>query len=44
MGIRKAQSFAERLCIKFGKEVTESTAIGTNEASPTEIARVICCI
>ncbi|KYG27216.1 penicillin-binding protein [Bacillus gaemokensis] len=38
VGLSKAQSFAEGLGIKFGKEVPESTAIGTNEASPTEIA------
>ncbi|KZD32239.1 Multimodular transpeptidase-transglycosylase [Bacillus cereus] len=38
VGISKAQGFAEGLGIKFGKEVHESTAIGTNEGSPTEVA------
>ncbi|MGN4668511.1 PBP1A family penicillin-binding protein [Bacillus cereus group sp. MYBK234-1] len=38
VGLSKAQKFTEDLGIRFEKAVTESTAIGTNEASPTEIA------
>ncbi|MBC6972578.1 PBP1A family penicillin-binding protein [Bacillus sp. Xin] len=38
VGLSKAQSFAESLGIPFKKDAVESTAIGTNEVSPTEIA------
>ncbi|HEK9099531.1 TPA: PBP1A family penicillin-binding protein [Bacillus pseudomycoides] len=38
VGLSKAQSFAESLGIPFNKDAVESTAIGTNEVSPTEIA------
>ncbi|PEY37211.1 penicillin-binding protein [Bacillus cereus] len=38
VGLSKAQSFAESLGIPFSKPAVEADAIGTNEASPTEIA------
>ncbi|MEN1936035.1 PBP1A family penicillin-binding protein [Paenibacillus sp. 102] len=38
VGLSKAQSFAESLGIPFKESAVESTAIGTNEVSPTEIA------
>ncbi|MDH2880100.1 transglycosylase domain-containing protein [Bacillus cytotoxicus] len=38
VGLRKAQGFAESLGIPFNKAAVESTAIGSNEASPTELA------
>ncbi|PFJ51824.1 penicillin-binding protein [Bacillus cereus] len=38
VGINKSKAFSEKLGIKFNVAPTESTAIGTNEASPTEIA------
>ncbi|WLP62154.1 PBP1A family penicillin-binding protein [Bacillus thuringiensis] len=38
VGINKSKAFSEKLGITFNVAPTESTAIGTNEASPTEIA------
>ncbi len=38
VGINKSKGFSEKLGITFNVAPTESTAIGTNEASPTEIA------
>ncbi|PGA25220.1 penicillin-binding protein [Bacillus thuringiensis] len=38
VGIDKSKAFSEKLGITFNVAPTESTAIGTNEASPTEIA------
>ncbi|MEH7420097.1 penicillin-binding protein [Bacillus thuringiensis] len=38
VGINKSKVFSEKLGITFNVAPTESTAIGTNEASPTEIA------
>ncbi|MDR5044972.1 PBP1A family penicillin-binding protein [Bacillus thuringiensis] len=38
VGINKSKSFSEKLGITFNVAPTESTAIGTNEASPIEIA------
>ncbi len=38
VGINKSKSFSEKLGITFNVALTESTAIGTNEASPIEIA------
>ncbi|EJR31104.1 transglycosylase domain-containing protein, partial [Bacillus mycoides] len=38
IGINKSKAFSEKLGIIFNVAPTESTAIGTNEASPTEIA------
>ena len=38
VGLSKAQSFAEGLGMPFEKDAVESTAIGTNTASPTELA------
>ncbi|WIY63284.1 transglycosylase domain-containing protein [Bacillus arachidis] len=38
VGLSKSQSFAENLGIPFEKSAVEADAIGTNEASPTEIA------
>ncbi|KAA0759742.1 PBP1A family penicillin-binding protein, partial [Bacillus sp. AR2-1] len=38
VGINKSKAFSEKLGITFNIAPTESTAIGTNEASPTEIA------
>ncbi|PFX63555.1 penicillin-binding protein [Bacillus wiedmannii] len=38
VGINKSKTFSEKLGITFNVAPTESTAIGTNEASPTEIA------
>lgn len=38
VGISKSKDFSEKLGITFNTAPTESTAIGTNEVSPTEIA------
>ncbi|EEL50729.1 PBP1A family penicillin-binding protein [Bacillus cereus] len=38
VGLSKAQSFAESLGIPFSKPAVEADAIGTNEASPLEVA------
>ncbi|MDA2169349.1 PBP1A family penicillin-binding protein [Bacillus cereus] len=38
VGINRSKGFSEKLGITFNVAPTESTAIGTNEASPTEIA------
>ena len=38
VGISKSKEFSEKLGITFNTAPTESTAIGTNEVSPTEIA------
>ncbi|MGE6552404.1 PBP1A family penicillin-binding protein [Bacillus mycoides] len=38
VGINKSKAFSEKLGITFNVAPTESTAIGTNESSPTEIA------
>ncbi|PEB48632.1 penicillin-binding protein [Bacillus pseudomycoides] len=38
VGLSKAQGFAESLGIPFDKAAVESNAIGSNEASPTEVA------
>ncbi|ASI77851.1 MULTISPECIES: PBP1A family penicillin-binding protein [Bacillus] len=38
VGLNKSKEFSEKLGITFKKAPTESTAIGTNEVSPTEIA------
>ncbi|RWR54110.1 hypothetical protein DYR28_27170 [Bacillus cereus] len=38
VGINKSKSFSEKLGITFNVSPNESTAIGTNEASPIEIA------
>ncbi|HDR7601721.1 TPA: PBP1A family penicillin-binding protein [Bacillus mycoides] len=38
VGMNKSKAFSEKLGITFNVAPTESTAIGTNEASPTEIA------
>ncbi|WP_459503116.1 transglycosylase domain-containing protein [Bacillus sp. C1] len=38
VGLSKAQSFAENLGITFSEPAVEADAIGTNEASPTEVA------
>ncbi|MDT3498360.1 PBP1A family penicillin-binding protein [Bacillus toyonensis] len=38
VGINKSKAFSEKLGITFNATPTESTAIGTNEVSPTEMA------
>ncbi|MFF2880587.1 transglycosylase domain-containing protein [Bacillus toyonensis] len=38
VGINKSKAFSEKLGITFNAPPTESTAIGTNEVSPTEMA------
>ncbi|MED0827889.1 PBP1A family penicillin-binding protein [Bacillus pacificus] len=38
VGLNKSKEFSEKLGITFNKPPAESTAIGTNEVSPTEIA------
>ncbi|PHB86722.1 penicillin-binding protein [Bacillus wiedmannii] len=38
VGLNKSKEFSEKLGITFNKPLAESTAIGTNEVSPTEMA------